>query len=81
AAVWTGRGADDWIAAVPHVRLRLPFVTVGFGTDPVAKEFGARVFDAGTGGHSDYLKPGSVPLKNIARIVSGQAPSLAGRHA
>ncbi|MGX8904021.1 alpha/beta hydrolase [Streptomyces netropsis] len=81
ATVWAGRGADDWIAAVPHARLRLPFVTVGFGTDPVAKEFGARVFDAGTGGHSDYLKPGSVPLRNIARIVSGQAPSLAGRHA
>lgn len=81
ADVWAGRGADDWIAAVPHARLRLPFATVGFGTDPVAKEFGARVFDAGTGGHSDYLKPGSVPLRNIARIVSGQAPSLAGRHA
>ncbi|MEU2512119.1 alpha/beta hydrolase [Streptomyces syringium] len=81
ATVWAGRGADDWIASVPHTRLRLPFATVGFGTDPVAEEFGARVFDAGTGGHSDYLKPGSVPLKNIARIVSGQAPSLAGRHA
>ncbi|MFI1255213.1 alpha/beta hydrolase [Streptomyces netropsis] len=81
ATVWAGRGSDDWIAAVPHARLRLPFATVGFGTDPVTKEFGARTFDAGTGGHSDYLKPGSVPLKNIARIVSGQTRSVEGRHA
>ncbi|GHF18929.1 MULTISPECIES: alpha/beta hydrolase [Streptomyces] len=71
ATVWAGRGADDWIAEVPHVRLELPFTTVGFGTDPVSKEFGARIFDAGDGGHSDYLKPGSVSLKNIARIVEG----------
>ncbi|MEV8475188.1 alpha/beta fold hydrolase [Streptomyces sp. NPDC051173] len=81
AAVWAGRGADDWIADVPHVRLDLPFATVGFGTDPVSPEFGARVFDAGDGGHSDYLKPGSTALKNIARIVSGELPSEEGRHA
>jgi hypothetical protein len=74
ATVWAGRGAGDWIGDVPHVRLRLPFVTVGFGTDPVSPEFGARVFAAGDGGHSDYLKPGSLSLKNIARIVSGQTP-------
>ncbi|MFD7441459.1 alpha/beta hydrolase [Streptomyces sp. NPDC059909] len=73
ATVWAGRGADDWIADVPHVRLRLPFATVGFGTDPVSGEFGARPFDAGGGGHSDYLKPGSVSLRNIARIVNGRA--------
>ncbi|WP_431043592.1 alpha/beta hydrolase [Streptomyces sp. P1-3] len=72
ATVWAGRGADDWIAGIPHVRLRLPFTTVGFGADPVSKGFGARTFDAGGGGHSDYLKPGSVSLRNIARIVSGQ---------
>ncbi|MFI1800726.1 alpha/beta hydrolase [Streptomyces sp. NPDC020379] len=81
AVVWAGRGADDWIADVPHVRLDLPFATVGFGTDPVSPEFGARVFDAGGGGHSDYLKPGSTALKNIARIVSGELPSEEGRHA
>ncbi|MEY9965627.1 hypothetical protein ABIA33_003673 [Streptacidiphilus sp. MAP12-16] len=72
ATVWAGRGADDWIADVPHVVLQLPFVTVGFGVDPVSPTFGARVFAAGGGGHSDYLKPGSVSLKNIARIVSGE---------
>ncbi|MDJ0343445.1 alpha/beta hydrolase [Streptomyces sp. H10-C2] len=81
ATVWAGRGADDWIADVPHVRLPLLFTTVGFGADPVSPEFGARTFEAGDGGHSDYLKPGSVSLKNIARIVSGQTPSEETRHA
>ncbi|MFJ8311849.1 MULTISPECIES: alpha/beta hydrolase [unclassified Streptomyces] len=80
ATVWAGRGADDWIADVPHSSLDLGFVTIGFGADPVSRHFGARSFDAGSGGHSDYLKPGSVPLKNIARIVDGQTP-LEGRHA
>ncbi len=75
ATVWAGRGAGDWIGNVPHTRLELPFATLGFGTDPVSPEFGAHVFAAGDGGHSDYLKPGSVPLKNIARIVSGQLPA------
>ncbi|MCF3142956.1 alpha/beta hydrolase [Streptomyces platensis] len=75
ATVWAGRGDDDWIADVPHGQLQLPFGTVGLGEDPMAPEFGARVFAAGPGGHSDYLKPGSVSLRNLARIVSGQAPS------
>ncbi|MFE1956568.1 alpha/beta hydrolase [Streptomyces sp. NPDC059479] len=75
AAVWAGRGAADWIAGVPHARLQLPFTTLGFGTDPLSKEFGARIFDAGAGGHSDYLKPGSVSLRNLARIVSGETPT------
>lgn len=81
AAVWAGRGTGDWIADVPHVRIRLPFLTVGFGTDPVSTRFGAHTFDAGSGGHSDYLKPRSVSLRNIARIVSGRTPSEEGRHA
>ncbi|MFE4305511.1 alpha/beta hydrolase [Streptomyces sp. NPDC056891] len=75
ATVWAGRGTDDWIAHVPHVRASLAFGELGFGTDPVAPEFGARVFDAGTGGHSDYLRPGSVPLRNMARIVAGRDPA------
>ncbi|MFF0396755.1 alpha/beta hydrolase [Streptomyces sp. NPDC005248] len=81
ATVWAGRGRDDWIADVPHMQLRLPFVTLGFGTDPVSPEFGARYFAAGGGGHSDYLKPGSLSLENIARIVSGRDPAEEGRHA
>nr|WTB34517.1 alpha/beta hydrolase family protein [Streptomyces sp. NBC_00830] len=81
ATVWAGRGGDDWIAEVPHVQLRLPFATFGFGTDPVSPEFGARHFAAGDGGHSDYLKPRSLSLKNIAWIVSGRTPAEEGRHA
>lgn len=77
ATVWAGRGAADWIAHVPHLRLPLPFGELGFGTDPLDPEFGARVFDAGTGGHSDYLAPGSVPLANLARIVQGREPTHA----
>lgn len=72
ATVWAGRAAADWIERVPNVELRLPSVDVGFGTDPVSPEFGARVFPAGDGGHSDYLAPGSVPLRAIADIVVGR---------
>ncbi|MEU1483500.1 alpha/beta hydrolase [Streptomyces sp. NPDC005752] len=75
ATVWAGLGGDDWIAAIPHTALRLPFVTVGFGTDPTAPEFGAEAFDAGDAGHSDYLRPGSVSLRSIAGIVAGTAGS------
>lgn len=75
ATVWAGRGGGDWIGNVPHLRLRLPFADIGFGTDPVSPAFGARVFDAGDGGHGDYLRPGSVPLRNIARIVAATAPA------
>ncbi|MFJ2026144.1 alpha/beta hydrolase [Streptomyces sp. NPDC087897] len=80
ARVWAGRSGGDWIARVPHVRVRVPLVAaVGFGTDPVADRFGAEVFDAGDGGHSDYLLPGSRPLANIARIVAGAEPVGASR--
>ncbi|MFD4634172.1 alpha/beta hydrolase [Streptomyces sp. NPDC058284] len=79
ARIWAGRGAGDWIADVPHTSVGLFGTTVGFGTDPVSDGFGARVFPAGDGGHSDYLKPGSVPLGNLARIVRGEGP--VARHA
>ncbi|MFI1101443.1 alpha/beta hydrolase [Streptomyces melanogenes] len=81
AAVWAGRASGDWIADVPHLRLPLLVATVGFSTDPVSTAFGARVFDAGTGGHSDYLKPGSRSLRTIALIASGQNPTEERRHA
>ena len=56
ARVWAGRAAADWIRDVPHVRL----LGLGFGQDPVAPAFGARIFACGSGGHSGYLRPGSV---------------------
>ncbi|MGW3134546.1 alpha/beta hydrolase [Streptomyces sp. NPDC001139] len=72
ARVWAARGDDDWIADVPHLRTDFFGTTVGFGTDPVSPAFGARVFAAGGGGHSDYFRPGSVCLANLARIVLGE---------
>jgi hypothetical protein len=71
ATVWAGRGSDDWIADVPHMKLRLPFADIGFGTDPVSPGFGAEIFAAGSAGHSDYLRSGSESLRNMARIVRG----------
>jgi Alpha/beta hydrolase len=68
ARVWAGRAGGDWITLVPHVR----FLGVGHGTDPVSPGFGARVFDAGSGRHSGYLKPGSTPLRNLALIALGR---------
>ncbi|MFI6175104.1 alpha/beta hydrolase [Nonomuraea sp. NPDC051191] len=73
AAVWAGRGGGDWIGGVPHALVELPFVTFGLGADPVSPGFGAHVFPAGDGGHSDYLRPGSPALTAVARIVSGKA--------
>ncbi|MGW7687736.1 alpha/beta hydrolase [Streptomyces asiaticus] len=72
ATVWAGRGGNDWIGGVPHVRIPLLGTTIGFGTDPVSRRFGARIFDAGDVGHSDYLKPGSAALVSMGRIVEGR---------
>ncbi|MFD8825315.1 alpha/beta hydrolase [Streptomyces sp. NPDC059605] len=78
ATVWAGRGSGDWIADVPHVKLRLPFADIGFGTDPVSPGFGAEIFAAGSAGHSDYLRSGSESLRNMARIVTGRKPADGG---
>ncbi|MET8080444.1 alpha/beta hydrolase [Streptomyces sp. NPDC005303] len=76
ARIWAARGKDDWVAEVPHVRTGLFGVTVGFGTDPVSPAFGAHVFAAGKGGHSDYFSPGSDSLTNLARIVLGDTAEV-----
>lgn len=75
ATVWAARSTGDWVAGLPHAAVRLPFATIGLGEDPVDPRFGARIFAAGDGGHSDYLKDGSPALANIARILSGHAPA------
>src|SRR5438552_991023 len=62
ARVWAGRGASDWIRHVPHVH----FLGLGFGQDPMAPAFGARIFECGSGGHSGYFKPGGIALRNLA---------------
>ena len=66
ARVWAGRGSNDWIGSVPHARV----FGIGFGADPMSAGFGARVFATG-GGHSDYFRPGSVSLRNLAWIALG----------
>ncbi|MFF1408834.1 alpha/beta hydrolase [Streptomyces sp. NPDC058289] len=71
ARVWAGRGGADWISSVPHVRVG----GIGFGTDPVDPAFGALPFAAGSGGHSDYLKPGTESLNSLAGIVLGASPA------
>jgi len=68
ANVWAARGSRDWMQFVPHVRV----LGLGFGTDPVSPGFGAHVFAAGSAGHSDYLRPGSVSLRNLALIALGR---------
>ena len=72
ARVWAGRGARDGIADVPHVHVDLLGLDLGFGDDPVDPSFGARLFDAGTGGHSDYLRTGDQALRNLTLIPLGQ---------
>ncbi|MER5773021.1 alpha/beta hydrolase [Streptomyces sp. NPDC002039] len=67
ARVWVGRGGDDWVAHIPHVRLG----SMGFGTDPMDPAFGALAFETGDAGHSDYLRPGTASLDSLARIVIG----------
>ncbi|MGI5159723.1 alpha/beta hydrolase [Microbispora sp. CA-102843] len=79
AVVWATRGSGDWVARLPHATVYLPFGTIGLGGDPVDPRFGARIFAAGDGGHSGYLKDGSPALANIARIVSGHAPAEVSR--
>ncbi|MFF4520307.1 alpha/beta hydrolase [Streptomyces bluensis] len=76
ARVWAARGTGDWIADVPHAGADLFGTSVGFRTDPVSPAFGARVFAAGGGGHSDYFRPGSVSLDNLARIVLGDTSEV-----
>jgi hypothetical protein len=74
ARVWVGRGTSDWIRYAPHVQ----FLGLGFGPDPMTPAFGARIFDAGSGGHSGYFRPGSVSLRNLAYIALGDPGRVTG---
>jgi hypothetical protein len=74
ARVWAGRGTGDWIRNVPHIH----FLGLGFGQDPMAAAFGARLFAAGSGGHSGYFQPGSIALRNLARIALGDSAQVRG---
>jgi alpha/beta hydrolase family protein len=72
ARVWAGRGTGDWIRHVPHIQ----FLGLGFGQDPMAPAFGARIFAAGSGGHSSYFQPGGISLRNLADIALGDAAAV-----
>jgi hypothetical protein len=72
ARVWAGRGTGDWIRDVPHVQL----AGLGFGQDPMDPAFGARIFAAGSGGHSSYFQPGGIALRNLARIAVGDPAAV-----
>ena len=74
ARVWAGRGTSDWIRYAPHVQ----FLGLGFGPDPMNPAFGARIFDAGSGGHSGYFRPGSISLRNLAYIALGDPGRVTG---
>jgi hypothetical protein len=74
ARVWAGRGTGDWIRNVPHIH----FLGLGFGQDPMAPAFGARLFAAGSGGHSGYFRPGSISLRNLAYIALGDSAQVTG---
>ncbi|MFI6007112.1 alpha/beta hydrolase [Streptomyces sp. NPDC051366] len=76
ARVWAGQGERDWIAHVPNVSVSVLGTTIGFGADPTSRGFGARAFATGDAGHSDYLAPHSVSLKNLARIALGAASEV-----
>ena len=67
ARVWAGRETRDWIRFVPHVHL----LGLGFGQDPMAAGFGARIFGCGGGGHSGYFQPGGIAQRNLAYIALG----------
>ncbi|WP_327085231.1 alpha/beta hydrolase family protein [Nonomuraea sp. NBC_01738] len=66
--VWAGRMTNDPVRLVPHVKLG-PF---GLGDDPMDPASGARIFATGAGGHSDYFRPGTASLRNLALITLGR---------
>ncbi|MEU8144417.1 alpha/beta hydrolase [Nonomuraea sp. NPDC048901] len=66
--VWAGVGGSDWIRFVPKVKLG----PLGFGADALSPGYGARVFEVGPGGHSDYFTPGTPSLRNLTLIALGR---------
>ncbi|HUR04685.1 MAG TPA: alpha/beta hydrolase [Nonomuraea sp.] len=66
--VWAGVGGSDWIRFVPKMKLG----PLGFGADALSPGYGARVFEVGPGGHSDYFAPGTPSLRNLTFIALGR---------
>src|SRR5581483_6265600 len=72
ARVWAGRESGDSIKYVPHIHL----FGLGFGTDPMAPVFGARIFATGDSGHSGYLDRGTASLQNLTYIALGDPAAV-----
>jgi hypothetical protein len=72
ARVWAGLESSDPIRFVPNIQL----LGLGFGADPMSPGFGARIFATGDGGHSGYLDPGTVSLRNLTHIALGDAAAV-----
>jgi hypothetical protein len=72
ARVWAGLESSDPIRFVPNIQL----LGLGFGADPMSPGFGARIFATGDGGHSGYLDPGTVSLRNLTYIALGDAAAV-----
>lgn len=71
--VWAARTPEDWIRFVPSIRL----AGLGHGVDPVDAEFGAWVVATeSSGGHRDYLAPGTESRRNFARIAVGSLDAV-----
>ena len=81
APVHTMTRIDDPIHFVDGARiLGLSHLNVGHGLMPHHAEFGGHVWDVDTSAgqqrdpHNAYFRPGSVALKNIAKIIAGDLP-------
>ena len=61
------RSPPRWIGDVPYVQL----LGLGFGQDPTAPVFGARIFTCGDANHSGHFRNGSISLRNLAYIALG----------
>lgn len=72
--LWVGSGSRDWMREVPKLRIG----PLGFGPDPAAPAFGARLFGTGSTEHSEYLKPGGESLRNLTLIALGRTGEVSG---
>jgi hypothetical protein len=70
--LWAELGGDDWIRFVPKVKVG----PLGSGADPMDPDYGARIFEVGPGGHSDYFRPGTPSLRNLTLIALGRADEV-----
>jgi Alpha/beta hydrolase len=77
--VWAGGAVDDPVIVLRRLAgvfgplVADLYLDSAFGTPPTDPAFGARVFDAGGGGHSSYLAAGDL-ADHGGRVYHGTAP-------